>query len=74
MLEDQASGGFGLGKASYAIFIYIMKGNLVRLASISQPAKAEIINILVIIAIWAVMVILVNPLGDFPLNDDWVFG
>jgi hypothetical protein len=28
----------------------------------------------VIIAIWAVMVILVNPFGDFPLNDDWAYG
>ena len=51
-----------------------MKRNLPRFASISQSAKADIINILVIIAIWAVMVILVNPLGDFPLNDDWAFG
>ncbi len=74
MLELQANGGFGLGKASYGIFVYIMKRNLPRFASISQSAKAEIINILVIISIWAVMVILVNPLGDFPLNDDWAFG
>lgn len=40
----------------------------------SHPKKADIVNILVIIAIWTVMVIVVNPLGDFPLNDDWVYG
>ncbi len=74
MLDLQAIGGFGLGKASYGIFVYIMKRNLPRFASISQSAKADLINILVIIVIWAVMVILVNPLGDFPLNDDWAFG
>jgi hypothetical protein len=51
-----------------------MNKNLLRFVSISQSAKAEIINIFVIIAIWTVMVILVNPLGDFPLNDDWAYG
>ncbi|NCR42224.1 MAG: glycosyltransferase family 39 protein [Microcystis aeruginosa W13-11] len=40
----------------------------------SHPQKADIVNILIIIAIWTVMVIVVNPLGDFPLNDDWVYG
>lgn len=51
-----------------------MKQNILRFASIRQSAKADIINILVIIAIWAIMVILVNPVGDFPLNDDWAYG
>ena len=40
----------------------------------SHPQKADIVNILIIIAIWTVMVIVVNPLGNFPLNDDWVYG
>ncbi|MDB9423177.1 glycosyltransferase family 39 protein [Microcystis aeruginosa CS-563/04] len=40
----------------------------------SHPKKADIVNILIIIAIWTVMVIVVNPLGNFPLNDDWVYG
>ncbi|BBD69185.1 hypothetical protein NIES4072_34860 [Nostoc commune NIES-4072] len=31
-------------------------------------------NILVIIFIWSATVILVNPLGNFPLNDDWAYG
>jgi hypothetical protein len=25
-------------------------------------------------AIWAAITLLVNPVGDFPLNDDWVYG
>lgn len=30
--------------------------------------------LLSIFCIWVLMVILVNPIGDFPLNDDWGFG
>lgn len=33
----------------------------------------EIINVTVIIIVWILMVILVNPIGDFPLNDDWAY-
>jgi Dolichyl-phosphate-mannose-protein mannosyltransferase len=36
--------------------------------------NSDIINILIITAIWIVMVILVNPLGNFGLNDDWAYG
>ena len=48
--------------------------NLLRFKSISQLFKADIINVLLIFAVWVTMVILVNPLGDFPLNDDWAYG
>jgi 4-amino-4-deoxy-L-arabinose transferase-like glycosyltransferase len=51
-----------------------MKKNLLTSLSISQLAKSEIIYILIIIAIWVIMTILVNPVGNFPLNDDWAFG
>jgi len=51
-----------------------MMKNIFRFTSISQSAKAEIIYIVTILAIWVVMAILVNPIGDFPLNDDWAFG
>jgi Dolichyl-phosphate-mannose-protein mannosyltransferase len=37
-------------------------------------AKTDIINVLLIIFLWIIMSVLVNPLGDFPLNDDWVYG
>ena len=36
--------------------------------------NADRSNILILIATWIVMVILVNPIGDFPLNDDWAYG
>jgi hypothetical protein len=39
-----------------------------------QLAKTEGINLLLIIFLWIVMSVIVNPLGDFPLNDDWVYG
>ena len=39
-----------------------------------QFQKSEIINILIIVAIWIIIVVFVNPLGNFPLNDDWVYG
>ena len=35
--------------------------------------KADKINIAVITFIWAIAVVLVNPIGDFPLNDDWAY-
>jgi hypothetical protein len=40
----------------------------------NQLAKTEIINVLLIIFLWIIMSVVVNPLGDFPLNDDWVYG
>jgi hypothetical protein len=51
-----------------------MKINFLDVLFMSRLAKADRLNILVMIAIWFFMVILVNPLGDFPLNDDWVYG
>lgn len=36
--------------------------------------QADIINILGITTLWIVMIFLVNPVGNFPLNDDWVYG
>jgi hypothetical protein len=34
---------------------------------------ADMVNYLIIGLVWIAMVILANPLGDFPLNDDWVY-
>ena len=31
-------------------------------------------NVCLIVGIWILMAVLVNPLGDFPLNDDWAYG
>lgn len=38
-----------------------------------EDQQLDMFNILVISLIWISMVILVNPIGDFPLNDDWVY-
>ena len=52
-----------------------MKQNLYSYSFIPiiQLNKADKINIAVITFIWAIAVILVNPIGDFPLNDDWAY-
>lgn len=34
----------------------------------------DTVNLLIIGVVWIVMAALANPLGDFPLNDDWVYG
>jgi hypothetical protein len=51
-----------------------MNRNTFDFFSIRKLAKSEITYILIIIAIWILMAIIVNPIGDFPLNDDWAFG
>jgi hypothetical protein len=42
--------------------------------AITYLTKTESINIFLIIFVWILAAIIVNPLGDFPLNDDWVYG
>jgi hypothetical protein len=32
------------------------------------------VNVCLIVGIWILMAVLVNPIGDFPLNDDWAYG
>jgi len=36
--------------------------------------RADLIFIILLIALWAAMAIAVNPAGSFPLNDDWSYG
>lgn len=31
-------------------------------------------NVVVLLILWVSAILLVNPLGDFPLNDDWAYG
>ena len=40
----------------------------------NQIARRDLTNIILIVVVWIVMAILVNPMGDFPLNDDWAYG
>jgi hypothetical protein len=39
-----------------------------------QDRKTDKYNIAVIMVLWFAMTALVNPIGDFPLNDDWIYG
>lgn len=38
-----------------------------------ESPKGDLLPILTIIAAWLVMEVLVDPRGDFPLNDDWCY-
>ena len=38
-----------------------------------QLMKTDRMSILLLVLLWLGMSVLVNPLGDFPLNDDWVY-
>ena len=35
--------------------------------------NTDFINIIIIASIWIFMLFLVNPIGNFPLNDDWAY-
>lgn len=37
----------------------------------SENNKSQPIDLLIITAIWLIGIAIVNPLGEFPLNDDW---
>ncbi len=36
--------------------------------------KQAVIDIAAITTIWFIIIFIVNPIGDFPLNDDWLYG
>jgi 4-amino-4-deoxy-L-arabinose transferase-like glycosyltransferase len=35
---------------------------------------SEWLPLILILGLWATLAALVNPIGDFPINDDWVYG
>src|SRR5580765_6956960 len=35
--------------------------------------KSDLVDFLSIGLVWIAMIVLANPMGDFPLNDDWVY-
>jgi hypothetical protein len=35
--------------------------------------KPDRLNVVILTVLWLGMVVLVNPVGEFPLNDDWVY-
>lgn len=44
-----------------------------QLASTENFNRLDLINFLTLTAVWIGMIVLVNPLGNFPLNDDWAY-
>ena len=42
--------------------------------SISLEYPTDLINIAILIIVWGIAICLVNPIGNFPLNDDWAYG
>jgi len=38
------------------------------------PGRVVTIDMLIIASLWCVSLVVVNPLGNFPLNDDWSYG
>jgi len=40
---------------------------------IQVPRSSKLIDMLAIAAVWCVALAIINPVGDFPLNDDWSY-
>ena len=40
----------------------------------SIPGRIVVVDMLLIAALWCISLFIVNPLGNFSLNDDWSFG
>ena len=38
------------------------------------PGRIAAIDLLIIAALWCISLFIVNPIGNFPLNDDWSYG
>lgn len=51
-----------------------MKNKPLKSVSYSLKISTKLKDIFLLITIWICMIILVNPIGDFPLNDDWAYG
>lgn len=42
--------------------------------SCSTSGHITVIDILIITSLWCISLFIINPLGNFPLNDDWSYG
>lgn len=50
-----------------------MQHNIKFIQYIKKLPQKDAINIIIITLFWLAITILVNPIGDFPLNDDWAY-
>lgn len=51
-----------------------MKNRLPRSLSPPFSINLDFAAVLLLVGIWLSMILLVNPIGDFPLDDDWAYG
>lgn len=42
--------------------------------TINTTLKADLIQLMLMLTFWAVAIIFISPVGNFPLNDDWHYG
>jgi hypothetical protein len=40
----------------------------------NKLSKQDKVNLILLVIVWILAVAIVNPIGDFPLNDDWAYG
>ena len=45
-----------------------------RRAMMGGGQHADVIAVIAIVVAWIAMIAIINPVGDFPLNDDWIYG
>jgi hypothetical protein len=51
-----------------------MEDDWVRSLPTFPKTSIDSINVFLIITVWLGMLVLVNPIGNFPLDDDWAYG
>lgn len=51
-----------------------MRNDSLRSLSHSFKANTDLVNVILILLIWMGMIVFVNPVGNFPLDDDWAYG
>lgn len=51
-----------------------MKANSLRSPLRISRLNPDFVSILLVTIVWMAMLVLINPIGNFPLNDDWAYG
>lgn len=63
----------GFISRSKVIILINTRRNLLSYISVDKLIGVDFINVMALSSVWILMVILVNPIGNFPLNDDWAY-
>jgi hypothetical protein len=56
------------------VYVWKMINQEFQLISFRKTDRLDWLSCIIITGVWLVSAIVVNPLGDFPLNDDWAWG